>query len=89
MRFDQILGFITELSKDEIFTNNLYHENLENAKKQNTTITVPSSPKEIYIREFRQRIEKINITKELLRALEVDYQRIEAELKERKKQTKK
>jgi len=87
MRFDQILGFITEMVKEEIFTNNAYHETLENCKQLGQLKL--DNPKDKIIHEFRENVEKIHVTKELLRSLEEDYRRIESETKELKKKTKK
>lgn len=86
MRFDSILGYINETVKDEIFTNNNYNETVEMIKKVGLQKVDKSLlERDKFIRDFRTNMKKYHVTKELLKELEEDFNRIDSEMKEKRK----
>jgi len=75
MKFDQLLGFLNDLTSKEFFSNFKYNESLEVSKKF-TFFDYQPYEEEKPIRFFAQRIDEIKITKELLRNLEEEYHRL-------------
>ncbi len=75
MRFDQLLGFLSELTSKEFFSNFKYNKGLEQSKEFAFFEYQPYE-EEKPVRFFSQRIDNIKITKELLRDLEVEYHRL-------------
>lgn len=89
LRFDEILSELNELIRSEFFTNHNYHEYIVQLRsfpflKFESTMKKDDRP----IREFRENFDKIKITKNLLRLLEEDYNRIEEDRKEKMQKNK-
>ncbi len=84
MKFDQILHFLSEVSKDEVFVNDLYWMIIDGKLNKSEAV------KEFeFVENYSQNLRKIYITNHLLKLLDIDYEVFEVKLEKLMKPPKK
>lgn len=84
MKFDQILHFLSDISKDEVFVNDMYWMIIDG--KLNKSEDLKNFE---FLENYSQNLKKVYITNHLLQLLDIDYEVFEVKLEKYLKPPKK